>query len=146
MADGRVLIVEDDPDDEALILRALKSAHLTNPIDIARDGVEALAYCLGENGAPPGRPLPIVVLLDLKLPKIDGLEVLRQLKATERTRHMPVVILTSSDEQEDIVRSYQLGVNSYVRKPVDFQQFTAAVTHLGLYWTLINQPPRGTGQ
>lgn len=146
MADGRVLIVEDDPDDEALILRALKSAHLTNPIDIARDGVEALAYCLGENGAPPGRPLPIVVLLDLKLPKIDGLEVLRRLKATERTRHMPVVILTSSDEQEDIVRSYQLGVNSYVRKPVDFQQFTAAVTHLGLYWTLINQPPRGTGQ
>lgn len=146
MADGRVLIVEDDPDDEALILRALKSAHLSNPIDIARDGVEALAYCLGEDGAPPSHTLPVVVLLDLKLPKIDGLEVLRRLKAAERTAHMPVVILTSSDEQEDILRSYQLGVNSYVRKPVDFQQFTAAVTQLGLYWTLINQPLRETGR
>ncbi len=146
MADGRVLIVEDDPDDEALILRALKSAHLSNPIDIARDGVEALAYCLGEDGAPPSHALPVVVLLDLKLPKIDGLEVLRRLKAAERTAHMPVVILTSSDEQEDILRSYQLGVNSYVRKPVDFQQFTAAVTQLGLYWTLINQPLRETGR
>ncbi|MQP65116.1 response regulator [Niveispirillum sp. SYP-B3756] len=142
MSEGRVLIVEDDPDDEALILRALRSAHLANPIDIAHDGVEALAYCLGENGNPPSRPSPIVVLLDLKLPKIDGLEVLRQLRAADLTRYTPVVILTSSDEQEDIIRSYELGVSSYVRKPVEFQQFTAAVTQLGLYWTLINQPPQ----
>jgi two-component system response regulator len=141
MAEGRVLIVEDDPDDEALILRALRSARLANPIDIARDGVEALAYCLGDDDTPPPNPPPIVILLDLKLPKIDGLEVLRRLRAADRTQHLPIVVLTSSDEQEDIIRSYRLGVSSYVRKPVDFQQFTAAVTQLGLYWTLINQPP-----
>lgn len=143
MAEGRVLIVEDDPDDEALILRALRSAHLTNPIDIARDGVEALAYCLGDDDSSPSSPSPIVILLDLKLPKIDGLEVLRRLRAADRTCNIPIVVLTSSDEQEDIIKSYQLGVSSYVRKPVEFQQFTTAVAQLGLYWTLINQPPPG---
>lgn len=141
MADGRLLIVEDDPDDEALILRALKSAHVTNPIDIAHDGVEALAHIFGDAGPDaPIPPPPVVILLDLKLPKIDGLEVLRRLKNDPRSRHIPVVILTSSDEQEDIVRSYRLGVNSYVRKPVDFGRFSTKVAQLGLYWTLINQP------
>jgi two-component system, response regulator len=147
MAEARMLLVEDDPDDEALILRSLRGAHLSNPIDIAHDGVEALAYFFGadeadDKGLAPRRP--IVVLLDLKLPKIDGLEVLRRLKSDERTRQVPVVILTSSDEQEDIVRSYNLGVNSYVRKPVDFREFSTTVSQLGLYWTLVNQPPDGT--
>lgn len=144
MPDGHILLVEDDPDDEALVLRALRSARLSNPIDVRRDGAEALAYFFGEEGDTVHHvPIPTIVLLDLKLPKVGGLEVLRQLKADPRTSFVPVVILTSSDEQEDIVRSYNLGVNSYVRKPVDFQEFSTKVTQLGLYWVLVNQRSQG---
>lgn len=129
-----IFLVEDNPDDEQLTLRALKRGRLTNPIQVARDGEEALNMLLVAD------PLPSVVLLDLKLPKIDGLEVLQRLRANERTHILPVVILTSSNEQRDIIESYNLGANSYVRKPVDFQQFADAVYQLGLYWAVINEP------
>jgi two-component system response regulator len=129
-----ILLVEDNPDDEALTLRAFAKHKIANDILIARDGVEALALLHG------GAPLPQVVLLDLKLPKIDGLEVLRRLRADERTRLLPVVVLTSSKEERDLVESYSLGANSYVRKPVDFGAFMEAVGHLGLYWLVLNQP------
>lgn len=127
-----ILLVEDNPDDERLTLRALARGNLTNPIVVVRNGEEALRQIFGPD------PLPCVVLLDLKLPKIDGLEVLRQIRQTEATRHLPVVMLTSSSEERDIIESYHLGANSYVRKPVDIDQFTEAVRQLGLYWTLIN--------
>lgn len=127
-----ILLVEDNPDDERLTLRALARGNLTNPIVVVRNGEEALRQIFGPD------PLPCVVLLDLKLPKIDGLEVLRQIRQTEATRHLPVVMLTSSSEERDIIESYNLGANSYVRKPVDIDQFTEAVRQLGLYWTLIN--------
>jgi len=133
-----VLLVEDNPDDERLTLRALKRGQLTNPVVVARNGEEALTVLFSAN------PLPSVVLLDLKLPKIDGLEVLRRIRAHESTRMLPVVVLTSSSEERDIVESYSLGANSYVRKPVDFDQFTTAVSQLGLYWVLINEPLPGT--
>ena len=133
-----IFLVEDNPDDERLTLRALKRGHITNPIQVARDGEEALAAIFSTER------LPAVVLLDLKLPKVDGLEVLSRLRKNERTRYLPVVILTSSNEQRDIVESYNLGANSYVRKPVDFKQFTHAVSQLGLYWALINEPPPET--
>ncbi|NEQ55723.1 MAG: response regulator [Leptolyngbya sp. SIO3F4] len=129
-----IFLVEDNPDDERLTLRALRQGRITNPIQVARDGEEALNLLLVAD------PLPSVVLLDLKLPKVDGLEVLQCLRTNERTRLLPVVILTSSNEQRDIVESYNLGANSYVRKPVDFQQFTDAVYQLGLYWAVINEP------
>ncbi|MDP8922726.1 MAG: response regulator [Chloroflexota bacterium] len=136
-------MVEDNPDDEALARRALTRNNIANEVAVARDGVEALEY-LFATGAYAGRDpsaLPVVVLLDLKLPKLDGLEVLRRLRADERTRLLPVVILTSSREEQDLITGYGLGANSYVRKPVDFVQFTEAVRQLGLYWLVLNEPP-----
>ena len=129
-----ILLVEDNPDDEMLTMRALRRSQITNPIQVARDGEQALEAIL------IAEPLPSVVLLDLKLPKIDGLEVLQRIRAHERTRLLPVVVLTSSSEERDIIESYSLGANSYVRKPVDFDQFSQAVAQLGLYWVLINEP------
>ena len=139
-----LLLVEDNPQDLELTLRALRRANLSNRIQVARDGAEALDYIFCE-GVHAGRRIadgPRVVLLDLKLPKIDGLEVLRRMKSDERTGMIPVVVLTSSKEQSDVVESYQLGVNSYIVKPVNFEGFAAAVSSLGLYWLLLNQPPK----
>jgi two-component system, response regulator len=141
--DKVILLVEDNPDDEALTLRALRKANVRNEVIVAHDGVEALDLLLGRSD-PPGSDtalLPQVVLLDLKLPRIDGLEVLRRLRADERTRFLPVVILTSSNEEEDRIAGYKLGANSYVRKPVEFGHFADAVRQLGLYWLLLNEPP-----
>jgi two-component system response regulator len=138
-----ILLVEDNPDDEVLTLRALRKANVRNEIVVARDGVEALDYLFGA-GAHAGRDTrvqPQVVVLDLKLPRVDGLEVLRRIRADARTRLLPVVILTSSSEEQDRIEGYRLGANSYVRKPVDFGQFAQAVQQLGLYWLLLNQPP-----
>jgi two-component system, response regulator len=138
-----ILLVEDNPDDEELTLRAFRKSNLRNEIVVARDGVEALDYLLG-TGAYADRDtsdVPYLVLLDLKLPKIDGLEVLRRIREDERTRLLPVVVLTSSKEQEDLVNSYQLGANSYVRKPIDFNEFIKAVNYLGMYWLVLNQNP-----
>jgi two-component system response regulator len=141
MMQKTILLVEDNPDDEALTRRALKTNNIQNEVVVARDGAAALEILLGA-----GRELPAVVLLDLKLPKIDGLEVLRRVRSDERTRLLPVVILTSSKEEQDIVSGYSLGANSYVRKPVDFDEFVRAASQLGLYWLLINeQPPRRPG-
>jgi two-component system, response regulator len=140
-----IMLVEDNPDDEALTVRALKKSKVVNEIVVVRDGVQALDYLFGE-GANAGRDtneMPQVVLLDLKLPKLDGLGVLRRLRADERTRLLPVVILTSSIEEQDRVNGYGLGANSYVRKPVDFDQFVAAATQLGLYWLVLNEPAPG---
>ena len=139
MSDKTILLVEDNPDDEALTLRALKNNNIFNEVTVARDGQEALDYFFGENASE--RPAPAVVLLDLKLPKIDGLEVLRCIRADPRTRLQPIVILTSSKEEQDIVSGYSLGANSYIRKPVDFNQFMEAVRQLGLYWLVLNEPP-----
>jgi two-component system response regulator len=142
-----ILLVEDNPDDEALTLRALKRNNILNPVVVARDGVEALDYLFGA-GAYTGRDLhvmPQVILLDLKLPKVDGLEVLRRLRADEHTRLLPVVILTSSKEEQDLIQGYSLGANSYVRKPVDFTHFAEAVRQMGLYWLLLNEPPPRIG-
>lgn len=141
--DKVILLVEDNPDDEALTLRALTKANVRNAVVVARDGVEALDY-LFATGAHAGRDrrqVPELVLLDLKLPKVDGLEVLRRLRADADTRLLPVVILTSSNEERDLIDGYSLGANSYVRKPVDFGQFAEAVRQLGLYWLVVNQPP-----
>jgi CheY-like chemotaxis protein len=138
-----ILLVEDNPDDEALTLRALRKANVGSDVAVVRDGAEALDFLFG-TGAHAGRHtslLPQVVLLDLKLPKIDGLEVLRRIRADGRTRMLPVVILTSSDEEQDRIQGYALGANSYVRKPVEFAQFAEAVRQLGLYWLVLNQPP-----
>ena len=139
-----LLLVEDNPQDLELAVRALRKANLSNRIQIARDGAEALEFVFCE-GAFANRKIedcPKVILLDLKLPKIDGLEVLKRIKADPRTKMIPIVVLTSSKEQSDVVESYQLGVNSYIVKPVNFEQFTEAVSNLGLYWLLHNQPPR----
>ena len=139
-----ILLVEDNPNDVELTLHALKKNNLTNRVYVVRDGAEALEY-LFSSGAYAGRDInqtPKVILLDLKLPKVDGMEVLKRIKADERTRSIPVVVLTSSREERDIVDSYRLGVNSYITKPVDFDQFTEAVRQLGLYWLLLNQPPK----
>ena len=138
-----ILLVEDNPNDVTLTLRAFKRYNLSNGVHVVYDGAEALEFLFG-TGAYAGRgfePTPRVILLDLKLPKVDGLEVLQRIKADPRTRVIPVVILTSSREQCDIVDSYQLGVNGYIVKPVDFEQFTEAMRQLGLYWVLLNQPP-----
>lgn len=132
-----IVLVEDNPDDERLTLRALRRGKISNEILVARNGEEALELIFAQN------PLPCVVLLDLKLPKIDGLEVLRSLRQTEMTRLLPVVMLTSSSEERDIIESFSLGANSYVRKPVDIDQFTEAVRQLGLYWALLNEPLPG---
>jgi len=142
-----ILLVEDNPDDEALTLRALKKNNILNEVVVAHDGVEALDY-LFATGVYTGRDVsdqPQLVLLDLKLPKIDGLEVLRRLRGDERTRLQPVVILTTSNEDRDILSSYKLGANSYIRKPVDFEQFMEAVRQLGLYWLVLNTPPPSRG-
>ena len=142
-AEKMILLVEDNPDDEALTMRALKQSKLANEIVITRDGNEALEFLFG-TGKYEGRDVattPAVVLLDLKLPKLSGLEVLERLRADSRTKLVPVVVLTSSSEDEDMLRSYQLGANSYVRKPVVFGKFADAVSQLGLYWVLLNQLP-----
>ena len=142
-----ILLVEDNRDDEALTLRALKKNNIKNEVVVAHDGVEALDYLFG-TGSYASRDLaemPQVVLLDLKLPRVDGLEVLRRLRDDERTRLLPVVILTSSNEEQDRINGYRLGANSYVRKPVDFTQFIEAVRQLGLYWLILNQPPPRVG-
>ena len=133
-----IVLVEDNPDDQTLTLRALKKQTLANDIIVLNDGVEALAFLLD-----PEKPLPHLVLLDLKLPKLDGLQLLRRLRSEPRTQQLPVVVLTSSDEDRDVIEGYRLGANSYIRKPVDFNQFTEAVRQLGLYWLVLNQsPPR----
>lgn len=139
-----ILLVEDNPNDAELTIRALKKHHLANNLVHVRDGAEALdfVFAKGKYSERNIKNGPKVVLLDLKLPKVDGLEVLRQTKSDERTKVIPVVILTSSKEEQDVVRSYQLGVNSYIMKPVDFDKFIKAVSELGLYWLLLNQPPR----
>lgn len=137
-----ILLVEDNPDDEALTLRAFNKNRIANQVIVARDGVEALDYLFG-TGAHAGRDMsvsPAVVLLDLKLPRVDGLEVLRRVRADARTNLLPVVILTTSREQQDIYEAYQLGANSYIRKPVDFEKFIYAVGQLGLYWLVLNEP------
>lgn len=142
-----ILLVEDNPDDEALTLRALRKNNILNDVVVARDGVEALDY-LFATGKHSGRDLnnpPQIVLLDLKLPKVDGLEVLRRLRSDPRTRTQPVVVLTTSNEERDIISSYQLGANSYIRKPVDFEQFMEAVRQLGLYWLVLNVAPPQAG-
>jgi two-component system response regulator len=138
-----ILLVEDNPDDEALTVRALNKNKIVNKVVVAHDGLEALDYLFGE-GAHAGRDLedtPQVVLLDLKLPKLDGLGVLRRIRANARTKLLPVVILTSSNEEQDRISGYDLGANSYVRKPVDFDQFVAAAAQLGLYWLVLNESP-----
>jgi two-component system, response regulator len=142
MAEKLILVVEDNPDDEILTLRALRQGKVTNEIVVARDGSEALDFLFGA-GKYKGRDVsrtPAVILLDLKLPKLSGLEVLQRLRADERTRLVPVVILTSSSEDEDMLRSYESGANSYVRKPVEFGAFANAVSQVGVYWMLLNQP------
>jgi two-component system response regulator len=140
-----ILLVEDNPYDVELTLRALSEHHLANRVHVVRDGAEALAFLFGE-GKEGGRvpdPLPKVILLDLKLPLVSGLEVLRRIKGDERLRSTPVVVLTSSREDQDVVASYELGVNSYIVKPVEFEDFVAAVSKMGLYWLVLNQPPAG---
>lgn len=142
-SDKIILLVEDNPDDEALTLRALKKNNILNEVVVARDGVEALDYLFG-TGVHTGRDTtlqPHIILLDLKLPKIDGLEVLRKLRADPLTSLLPVTILTTSNEEQDVLKGYQLGANSYIRKPVDFGQFMEAVRQLGLYWLVLNVPP-----
>jgi len=147
MTSKTILLVEDNPDDVALTLRAFQKNKIHNEIHVAEDGAAALEWLLGSgpNGSPH-RDLPTVVLLDLKLPKVDGLEVLRRIRAEERTRILPVVILTSSKEEADVIAGYRLGANSYVRKPVDFTEFLEATRQLGLYWLILNEVPSRTGE
>jgi two-component system response regulator len=143
MKEKIILLVEDNPDDVHLTLRSLKKNNISNPVIVARDGAEALDYlfCRGTFAGRDPDHLPVVVLLDIKLPKIDGIEVLKQLRGNELTKLLPVVILTSSTEQRDILNGYRFGANSYVRKPVDFVEFNEAIRHLGLYWLLWNEAP-----
>ena len=143
MSDKTILLVEDNPDDEALTLRALKKNNILNSVTVVRDGAEALDYlfCQGAYAGRDASLKPAVTLLDLKLPKVDGMEVLKRLRADARTRLLPVVILTSSKEEQDLVNGYHLGANSYIRKPVDFTQFMEAIRQVGLYWLMINEPP-----
>lgn len=146
MKQGTIVIVEDNPNDEALMLRAFKQHKLTNEIVVLRDGVEAIEYLLG-TGAHAGRDtalMPQIILLDLKLPKLNGLDVLKRLRADPRTKIVPIVVLTTSKEEGDMVASYNLGANSYVVKPVDFTKFVESVKQLGLYWLLLNQTPERT--
>jgi two-component system response regulator len=143
MTDRQILLVEDNPDDVELTLRALRKNNIINEVIVVRDGAEALDYMFG-TGKYAGRDphlIPTVVLLDLKLPKVDGHELLRRIRADERTKLVPVVILTSSKEEQDRANAYMNGANSFVRKPVDFNQFAQAVQQLGLYWLIINEPP-----
>jgi two-component system, response regulator len=138
-----ILLVEDNPDDVELTLMAFKKSNISNEVVVARDGVEALDYlfCTGTYAGKDKKELPVVILLDLKLPKIDGIEVLKRVRADEQTGLLPVVILTSSKEDTDVINGYKYGANSYIRKPVDFNQFSAALQQLGLYWLVINEPP-----
>ena len=136
MGNGAIFLIEDNPDDEKLTRRAFRKSKVANPVIVARDGQEAVDYLFD-----PANELPAIILLDLKLPKISGLEVLKRVRADARTRLAPVIILTSSKEEPDLVAGYSLGCNSYIRKPVDFDKFLDAVTHLGLYWLIINEPP-----
>ena len=136
MNKGLILLIEDNPDDEALTLRSLKKNRIANPVKVARDGAEAVDYLFDA-----GSVVPVLVLLDLKLPKIPGLEVLQRMRADARLRLVPVVILTSSKEDSDLIAGYTLGCNSYIRKPVDFDQFNAAIQTLGLYWLVLNEAP-----
>jgi two-component system response regulator len=147
VSEKSILLVEDNPDDATLTVHAMETNKIGNRLAIARDGVEALDYlfCTGAYADRDPQDLPAVVLLDLKLPKIDGLEVLRRIRANEHTHLLPVVILTSSNEEEDRIRGYSLGANSYVRKPVDFDDFIRAAGQLGLYWLLLNQTPPNAG-
>jgi CheY-like chemotaxis protein len=144
---GRILMVEDDPNDVELTLTALEEYNLANEVVVTRDGQEALdyLYCRGQFSARTSDN-PAVLLLDLKLPKVDGLEVLHQIKSDDRLKMIPVVVLTSSREERDMMRSYQLGVNAYVVKPVDFHEFVNAVRELGVFWAVINQPPPGSAR
>ncbi len=137
-----ILLVEDNADDEQLTLRAMRQSEVPNIIRVARDGAEALDHLFGASASPR---LPDLVLLDLKLPKVSGLEVLQKIRADQRTRSLPIVVLTSSDEERDIVESYNLGANSYIRKPVDFDEFIDAVRQLGLYWLSMNRTRNNTG-
>lgn len=141
--DKTILLVEDNPNDAALTLRALKKNKILNEVQIVRDGAEALDFllCQGKHAVRDRSLMPAVVLLDLKLPKLSGLEVLQRLRSEERTRLLPVVILTSSKEEQDLINGYKFGANSYIRKPVDFNKFTEAVQQLGLYWLVLNEPP-----
>jgi two-component system response regulator len=143
IAEKIILLVEDNPNDVDLTLRAFKKNHIENKVVVARDGVEALDYLFARGSHTGGYPaaLPVVVLLDLKLPKIDGIEVLKQIRANEQTKLLPVVILTSSNEDKDRLEGYLSGCNSYVQKPVDFNQFAEAIGQLGLYWLILNEPP-----
>ncbi len=143
MGDRYILLVEDNPDDEALTIRALRKNNIANEVIVVRDGAEALEYLFG-SGAFADRDvsdMPAVILLDLRLPKIDGLEVLQRVRADDRTKLLPVVILTSSNEEQDLINGYLHGANSYVRKPVDFDKFVEAARQLGLYWLVVNEPP-----
>jgi CheY-like chemotaxis protein len=143
MSERTILVVEDNPDDEEFTLRALQRAHVSNEVVVVRDGLEAIEYLFGE-GAHAGRDpssMPAVILLDLKLPKLGGIEVLQRVRSDPRTRLTPVVILTSSSEDEDMLNSYMSGANSYVRKPVEFAAFASAVASLGAYWLLLNETP-----
>ena len=135
-----ILLVEDNPDDEALAIRALTKSNVTNRIVVARDGLEALSLLFGEGGHAP--ITPAVILMDLKLPKMSGIETLARIRANKRTHTLPVVMLTTSDEEVDMIRSYEFGVNSYVRKPIDFAEFTNVTAQLGIYWLLLNKRPR----
>jgi DNA-binding response OmpR family regulator len=139
MINAPILLVEDNPDDEALTRRAFKRSNIANDMHVVRDGQEALDHLFGEGSE--GREAPALILLDLKLPKVDGLEVLKQIRSHDHTRLVPVVILTSSREETDLVAGYGSGANSYVRKPVDFDQFSESVRQLGLYWLVVNEPP-----
>ncbi len=143
MEDKLILLIEDNPDDQALTLRALKKNNIGNRVVIRQDGAEALdfLFCQGADAGRDPREKPQVILLDLKLPKVDGLEVLRRIRSDERTRLLPVVILTSSREEQDMIKGYGYGANSYIRKPVDWNQFVEAVNQLGLYWLVLNEPP-----
>ena len=143
MSEKTILLVEDNPDDEALTLRALMKNNILNEVNVVRDGAQALDYlfCQGAYAGRDASRQPAVILLDLKLPKVEGLEVLKRLRADERTRLLPVVILTSSKEEQDLVNGYRLGANSYIRKPVDFTKFIEAVRQLGIYWLMVNEPP-----
>lgn len=143
MEEKMILLVEDNPDDEALTLRALKKNNIRNRVVVAHDGAEALdfLFCTGAYVGRDPKDKPQIILLDLKLPKVDGLEVLRRVRAEPRTHLLPVVILTSSKEEQDLINGYGYGANSYVRKPVDFNQFVEAVNQLGLYWLVLNETP-----
>jgi CheY-like chemotaxis protein len=140
MEDKIILLIEDDPDDIELIVRTLQQSHIRNKVIVLRDGVEAIDYFFGGTNATP--IMPQIILLDLNLPGVSGLDLLRRLRSEEKTKHLPIIVLSASDDSPDIKASYELGANSYIRKPVDFAQFTLAVQKLGLYWLLLNHQPR----